>query len=123
MFEQLLHKGAPQLTKNSDELIKYDAFYAKDRSTRLEILMAREASHAPEYRWLLNITYNNKNWTDLVLTYSFMQVQIVGKNLQNMYIGIRKNNCAWIQEFDGRVFTQPEPEAAFIESIKIVVKG
>jgi len=112
----------PRLVKSSEDLAEYIAFDAKDRSTRLEILMAREAAQAPDYRWLLNITYDNKNWSDFVLTYSFMQVQVVGRNLQNIIIAINKNNCGWIQEFDARVFAQPEPDAAFIESIKIIVK-
>jgi hypothetical protein len=51
-----------------------------------------------------------------------MQVKIVGKNLQNVFIGIRKNNCGWIQEFDSSIFAPPEPDEAFIETIEIIAK-
>lgn len=115
-------KDGLKLVKSGSALIEYQAFDAKDRSTRLEILMAREAAQAPEYRWLLNITYDHKNWLNFVLTYSFMQVQVEGRNLQNIFIAIRKNNCEWIQEFDSRIFAPPEPDQPFIESIKIIVK-
>ena len=117
-----IEKEGLKLVKSGAVLTEYVAFDAKDRNTRLEILMAREAAQAPEYRWLLNITYDHKNWLNFVLTYSFMQVQVVGKNLQNIFIAIRKNNCGWIQEFDERIHLPPEPDAAFIESIKIIVK-
>lgn len=116
------HKEAAVLVKNNNDLAEYVAFHAKDKTRHLEVIMAREASHAPDYRYLLNITYDHQNWTDFVLTYSFMQVQVMGRNLENVYIAIRNNNCEWIREFDGSVFAQPKPDAALIESIKVIVK-
>ena len=123
MLDADVLEDAPPLVRNKNGLIQYEAFYAKDRSTRLEILMAHEAAQAPEYRWLINITYDHKNWKDFVLTYSFMQVQVTGRNLHNVFIAIRKNNCGWIQEFDSRVFAKPDPDEPFIESIEIIAKG
>jgi hypothetical protein len=60
---------APKLVKNSNE---YVAFHGKDKTHRLEIFMANESAQAPEYKYLLNITFNHKEWTDFVLTYSIM---------------------------------------------------
>ena len=47
MLETLRKKEPPRIVKNDGNLAEYLAFDAKDRSTRLEILMAREASQAP----------------------------------------------------------------------------
>lgn len=121
MFESFNRKDTPKLIKNGKGLAEYIAFDAKDRSTRLRI-RTKEAAHSPAYRYLLNVSYDDRDWTNFVLTYSFMQIQVEGKNLQNIIIAIENNGCAFIQEFDHNIFINPEPEAAFIESIEIIVK-
>jgi hypothetical protein len=120
MFERFKHKDT--INKNKGELLLYQAFDSKDRSRRLRIRRAKESAHTPDYRYLLNISYDDKNWSDFILTYSFMQVQVTGRNLQNIILGIENNGIGLIQEFDGTVFSQPEPDEAFIESIEIIAK-
>lgn len=120
MFEALKHKDPLKLIKNADGLIDYVAFDARDRSRRLRIKRAVGAAHSPDYRYLLDISYDDKTWLDFVLTYSFMQVQVKGKNLQDVILGIETNACLWIQEFDARVYSKPAPDAPIIESIEII---
>jgi len=120
MFEALKHKDPLKLVKNADGLIDYVAFHARDRSRRLRIKRANGAAHAPDYRYLLDVSYDDKTWRDFVLTYSFMQVQVKGRNLEDIILGIETNACLWIQEFDAGVYSKPAPDAPIIESIEIV---
>lgn len=120
MFETLRHKDPLQQVKNPHGLVDYVAFETRDRSRRLRIRRAEGAAHSPDYRYLLDISYDDKTWLDFVLTYSFMQVQVRGKNLQDIIIGIETNACLWIQEFDPQVYSRPKPDAPIIESIEII---
>jgi hypothetical protein len=93
MFE-LFNKTPDKLTKTNEGLSDYQAFDAKDRSKRLRIRTAAQPAYSPLYRLLFNVSYDDKDWTSFVLTYSFMQVQVTGKNLQNIIIAIENDGCA-----------------------------
>jgi hypothetical protein len=74
----------------------------------------------PVQVYLLDVSYDDKTWRDFVLTYSFMQVQVKGRNLEDIILGIETNACLWIQEFDALVYSKPASDAPIIESIEIL---
>ena len=124
-IEELLSpkpKTPPQLVKNGEISPDYPTFDAKDKIKRLRIHRFEGAAHAPAYSYLLDVSYNDKEWTDFVLTYSFMQVRVKGKNLQSVIIAIENNACAAIRESDV-TRADIKPDEPIIEKIEIVEAG
>jgi len=123
MFDLLGDKESkPQPPKNSEGLADYLAFNAQDRNKNLEIKTAKGINRAPAYAYLLDVLSDGQRGTEISLLFSFMVIDIRGKNLQEAAHALAMRGCAFIQEFDPKAFTQPEPSAAIIESIEIVVK-
>ena len=77
-------------------------------------------THAPSYRYLMDVAFNGQYGTELVLVYSFLMVKIKGRNLQPVVAAILENRCDFIQDFDAREFLPPDGAAPVIESIEIV---
>ena len=112
----------PYQEESGEGLPEYRAFEAKDKNRRLQIRRVHGATHCPAYSYLLNISYDGEYGTEIVLTYSFMQVKIKGKNLQMLIISLLKNGCTFIQDFDPQYFATPEPNEAFIEWIEVITR-
>jgi hypothetical protein len=51
-----------------------------------------------------------------------MVVEIRGKNLQDAAIALIKRGCVFIQDFKPKIFNPPEPNAALIDSIEVIVR-
>jgi len=99
----------------------YEAYRVKERGAeRLEIRRVLGASHAPGYRYLMDVSFNGDFGTELVLIYSFLMVKIKGKQMQPLIHAILEGTCAFIQDFHSNEFSPPQPGAAIIESIEIV---
>jgi hypothetical protein len=109
--------------KGSSGKPAYEAFDAKDRSKYLQIRTASGAHRAPAYAYLLDVISNGDKGTEIALLFSFMEVKITGRNLQNMAHALVKRECAFIQEFDYGKFEPPEPIEPFIEGLEIEDKG
>src|SRR6266702_2998207 len=110
--------AAPQAATN---LKPYEAFRVKDRGAeRLEIRRVLGESHAPSYRYLMDVSFNGDFGTELILIYSFLMVKIKGKQMQPLLRSILEGTCAFIQDFHPQEFSPPEPGAAIIESIEII---
>lgn len=89
---------------------------------RLEIRKVLGAWHAPSYRYLMDIAFNGKYGTEIVLTYSFLLVKIKGGNLYSVLTALLDGTCAFVQEYHENEFTPPSPDAPVIDSIEIVIR-
>jgi len=99
----------------------YEAYRVKDGGAeRLEIRRVLGESHAPGYRYLMDVSFNGDFGTELVLIYSFFMVKIKGQQMQSLIRAIRDGTCVFIQDFHEKEFSQPEPGAAIIETIEIL---
>ena len=111
--------------KEKSRLHDYHAFALmekSDKTSRLQIRRAAGSTHAPAYSSLLDVCYDGLHGTGLVLTYSFMQVKIKGKNLQALITAIERHECAYIQDYDEHFFIPPKPDEAIIELIEVVTR-
>lgn len=91
---------------------------------RLEIRRLTGESHAPAYRYLMDIAYDRDFGTEIVLFYSFMQVQIKGQNLTPVVSSLLASNCVFIQDHDVREYPQPvQSGAPLIEKIDVRISS
>lgn len=121
-FEALKNKRAA--TKNDGELEEYEAFrIGQRRQNRLEIRQCLSPHHTPSYFHLLDIIPNGFFGTEIVLIYTFLIVEIQGKNLRPLYDSLKAGNCEYIQDFHENVFLPADPKKPFIDSIKVTSKN
>lgn len=101
----------------------YQAFDAKDRPECVELRLANGIHRAPTYTYLLDVISDGWQGTEISLLFSFMMVEIRGRNLQSVARSLVKRECAGLYEFNPERFTPPAPDAPVIERMEIVVKG
>ena len=112
--------GGPARPKETDE---YVAFGGKDKVARLRIRRAMAPTRSPGYAYLMDVVYDGGYGTNFVLVYTFLMVLVRGKNLQSLIYALENGMADYIQEFDPDRWAKPtDPNAAFIESIEIVVQ-
>ncbi len=75
-------------------------------------------THAPSYRYLMDVAFNGESGTEIVLLYSFLTVKITGRSLQPVVAAILENSCIFIQDFHPNEFLQAPQDAPFIEAIE-----
>jgi hypothetical protein len=54
------------------------------------------------------------------LLYSFMAVEVKGRNLQEVRKAVQNGRCAFIQEYHENEFSSPRKGEPIIESIKLI---
>ena len=97
----------------------YKAFEIRERTAeRLEIRRVLGETHAPSYRYLMDVAFNGQYGTELLLVYSFLIVKIKGKNLQPVTYAILEGRCSCIQDFHPNEFAPPQGNEPVIESIE-----
>ena len=101
----------------------YQAFDAKDKLVCLEIRRVLGTTHAPTYAYLLNIAFDHEFFTNFVLSYSFMQVKVRGKNLKDVIAALKMRKCEFIQDFHPGRYERPKPDEPIIESITVEWRG
>jgi hypothetical protein len=121
-IDRLLGVRRKPAAKGKDGKPAYEAFDAKDRSKYLQIRTAEGTHRAPTYAYLLDVISDGDKGTAIALLFSFMEVKITGRNLQNMAHALVKRECAFVQEFDYSRFDPPEPDEPFIERLEIVAR-
>lgn len=116
--------ASPALVVNRPgERLPYEAFAAKDKLQRLDIRCRHGGlAHAVAYSYLLNISYNRKDYNEIFITVSGLTVMVKGRGLQPVVDALRMNLCEFIQEFDPEEFAPPaDPNAPLVESIVVEV--
>lgn len=86
----------------------------------MEILCLTQPSQSVQSRFLMAIVFSADYDEAFTLLYSFMAVEIRGKNLKEVRRAIQIGRCEFIQEYHGNEFTKPQRGASVIESITFI---
>src|ERR1700722_11800038 len=98
----------------------YQAFATKDKRGRIDIRTNDGLCHAPAYTYLLDVSYDRRAYTSILLVFSFMLVRIRGQNLKPLIDAIKLHTCEFIAEFDSKEFGPlADPNATVVESVTI----
>jgi hypothetical protein len=99
----------------------YVAFEVLQHAQRLHIVMAAEPSEFPGYPYLLNIHFDQHQQSGFTLIYTFMVVQVTGRNLWPVVHAINLGNCALMREYHPKLYSRPPAgDEPFIEKIHII---
>lgn len=103
----------------------YEAFGTKDKTHRLDVRCENGLAHSLAYAYLVNITYDRRDYTRIFLTGSGLVVNIKGKRLRPIVDALKLHTCEFIQAFDADAFPQPTDAAApLVQNIVVeVIRG
>jgi len=108
----------PPAQQAAPGLKPYKAFDTRERAPeRLEIRRVLGETHAPSYRYLMDVAFNGEFGTELLLVYSFLLVKIKGRNLYPIIRALLEGRCAFLQDFHPNEFAPPQGNEPVIESI------
>lgn len=113
----------PVISPPLEESPTYQAFETQERAARLNIRCARGPSRYPAFTYLLDIIFDYDFSASFTLIYTFMVVEVRGRNLDPVVHALAHGTCGRITEFHPRRHTKPGENEPFIESIEIVVAG
>lgn len=100
---------------------RYAAFDTRGKAfPYLEIRCVTKLSHAPQFKCFIKTIPGTDFDHSFTLLYSFMAVEIRGRNLDAMRRAIQTGHCEFIQEFHDWDFLQPLPGWPVIESIEFI---
>ncbi len=99
----------------------YEAYDKKGKACPYtEILCVSQPSQSPQSRFLLAVVFSADYDDALTLIYSFMAVEIKGRNLKEVRQAIQYGRCEFIQEYDENEFLPPGKGEPVIESIRFI---
>jgi hypothetical protein len=101
----------------------YRAFAGKDgqRKGRLDIRRKDGMAHAVGYNFIIEICYDRRGYTAILLVLSTMLVKVKGKRLRPIVDALKLGTCEFIQEWGGEEFDPPEDDnGPLVESIDVV---
>jgi hypothetical protein len=85
-----------------------------------EIRCVMQPSQSPQTRFFLAAVFSTDYDEAFTLIYSFLAIEIRGKNLTAVRRAIQNGRCEFIQEYHENEFEQPGRNAPVIESIKFI---
>jgi hypothetical protein len=100
----------------------YEAHKSDRKTEQLEIRRNGQLAYTVAYRYRLYTTHDGQQGTIINLVFSFMAVEIRGRNLQPVKDALVDERCNFIQDFDARAYPPPAPDQPVIESIKITTQ-
>jgi hypothetical protein len=99
----------------------YEPYDKRGRITPYtEILCITQPSQSPQSRFFLAAVFSADFEDAFTLIYSFMAVEIKGKNLKEVRQAIQSGVCGFIQEYDENEFLPPAKNDPVIESVKFI---
>jgi hypothetical protein len=101
----------------------YEAFNSRDNQRRHRLNIRRKGgmSHAPGYNFIVDICYDQDNYSGIMLVLSMMIVKVKGRNLKPIVDSLLLGTCQYIQEFRDDLFDKPQDASApFIEAIEVI---
>ena len=120
-------KGPIAETTNATPAVEgrgeYRAFNGKDnqRKARLDIRRKDGMAHAVGYNFIIEICYDRRGYTALMVVLTTMLVKVKGRNLRPIVDSLKLGVCEFIQEWGAEEFETPESDGApFVESIEVV---
>ncbi len=112
--------AAPAWAAPAGGLKPYVAFDPQDKVVSLDIHRVLGPTYSPSYAYLLNLAYDNEYFTNFVIYYTFLRVEVRGKNLRDVITAIKLRKCEYIRDFHPEEFEMPAEGQPLIESINIV---
>jgi hypothetical protein len=97
----------------------YAAFDTVERADRLHILRSAGPSRRPAYQYLLDISEDQFHQSAFTLIYTFMIVEVTGRNLGPIAHAIGYGSCERIREYHAKLYDPPVPGEPVIEKIAI----
>lgn len=85
-----------------------------------EIRCVMQPSQSLQSRFFMAAIFSSDFDDAFTLVYSFVAVEVKGKNLKEIGRAIQNGRCEFIQEFHEEEFQRPGKDAPVIESIKFV---
>ena len=116
-------KPAPASIVSKSRLGKrpYEAYDKKGRPCPYtEILCIAQPSQSPQSRFFMAAVFSSDYDEVLTLIYSFMAVEIRGRNLREVRRAMQNGRCEFLQEFHENEFLVPGQEEPVIESIRFI---
>jgi hypothetical protein len=100
----------------------YQALAGKDnqRKARLDIRCKDGMAHAVGYNFIVEICYDRKGYTGILLVLTTMLVKIKGTGLRPIVDALKLGTCEFIQEFDPDEFDRPASGGPFVETIEVI---
>lgn len=114
---ELRHPSAPAYQQDNDRA--YVPFELRDRAERLHIVRGAAPSRFPNYNYLLDISFDHHLQSAFTLIYTFMIVEVTGRNLGPIVHAINFGNCERIREFHPKLYAPPVQGEPLIEKIQI----
>jgi hypothetical protein len=101
---------------------EYRAQASKDnqRRARLDIRRRDGMAHAVGYSFIIEVCYDRKGYTGILLVMTTMLVKIKGTGLRPIVDALKLGTCEFIQEFDPDEFEPPEGDGPFVEGIEVI---
>ena len=89
---------------------EYLAFDAQDKPRWLRIKRPQTAAtRSPDYAFLQDVVFDDVFWESAALVYSFMIVEIHGRNLQPVIEALAARKCSWVQQHNPKLH-DPVPD-------------
>ena len=99
----------------------YEAFDSTGKpSPYLEIRCTFQPSQSPQSRFFMAAVFSADYEDAFTLLYSFMAVEVKGRNLKEVRRAIQISRCEFIQEYNENEFLKPGKDAPVIESIRFI---
>lgn len=128
-LSQFRRKQATWTTANDNKASKtgtgkkpYEAFDSTGKpSPYTEIRCVLQPSQSPQSRFLMAAVFSVDYDDAFTLLYSFMAVEVKGRNLKEVRRAIQIGRCEFIQEYNENEFLKPGKDAPVIESIRFIM--
>ena len=99
----------------------YEAYDKKGKPCPYtEILCVSQPSQSPQTRFFLAAVFSADYDDAFTLLYSFVAVEIKGRNLKPIRQAIQNGRCEFIQEYHENEFSEPGKGEPVIESIRFI---
>ena len=99
----------------------YEAYDTSGKpSSYTEIRCVMQPSQSPQSRFFMAAVFSSDFDDAFTLIYSFLAVEVKGKNLKEIRRAIQNGRCEFIQEFHENEFALPAKTAPIIQSIKFI---
>jgi hypothetical protein len=99
----------------------YEAYDKKGRPCPYtEIRCTAQPSQSPQSRFFLAAVFSADFDEAFTLLYSFMAVEVRGRNLREVRQAIQNSRCEFIQEYHEQEFLPPGKDDPVIESIRFI---
>jgi hypothetical protein len=115
--------AVPEPSIQPGGLKPYNACKVSTHPASLAIFPMLGPAHNPSYSYLFNVSWDDEIFETVVLFFTFMQVNIRGRNLASVVDALRLRKCEYVREFHPREHQLPAEGEAMIDSIELVVKN